>query len=106
MTPLEWVGAIVAVLICLAGVLAAIGYLLDIASKQWDRIVWRAAERFIRERGQHMRSQLYWWEQPEQAAVWLACAEHMHDGSYPDVSTVRDQTYKRCLEEVKARRSW
>ena len=105
MTALEWVGAIVAVLVALGILLAGFGHFADVLVRHWDRIVWRAAERRIRERGSQMRHQGYWWATPEQAAVWLACAEHMADGEYPNASVVRDKTYRRHLDQILADRS-
>ncbi len=62
------------------------------------------AEKRIRERGTQMAYQQSWWETPEQAAVWLACAEHMAEGNYPQANVIRDNTYVRCLKEIKERR--
>ena len=104
MTALEWVGAIVAVL-CSLGVAAfGFGYCADKLIDQWEKLVWRYAEKRIRERGTQMIYQQYWWETPEQAAVWLACAEHMAEGNYPQANVIRDNTYVRCLKEIKERR--
>lgn len=103
MTPLEWVGAIVAVLVSVALMLLAFGYAADRLWGRIDAMIWRAAEKRIRERGTHMRSQSYWWETPEQKALWKACADHMADGNYPDASVIRDQTYARHLADIKAR---
>lgn len=104
MTALEWVGAIVAVLVAFGIAAAGFGYMSDVLCRHLDRLLWRMAERRIRERGGNMKNQHWWWETPEQAAVWLACAEHMADGGYPDAEKVRDETYPRVLKEVLERR--
>lgn len=102
MTPLEIVGAIVGVLVGIALLLLAFGYAADLLWRHWDQTVWRAAQLRIRERGSQMRNQSYWWETPEQKALWRACAEHMADGEYPDASVVRDRTYQRHLADILA----
>lgn len=100
MTALEWVGAIVAVLVAFGIASAGLGYLWGAIWSHIDGVLWRMAEKRIRERGIHMKHQHWWWEKPEQAAVWMACAEHMAEGNYPEIGAVRDQTYPRMLREV------
>lgn len=78
--------------------------MLDVAEKHLSQLLWRMAERRIRDRAAQMRNQHYWWDTPEKAAVWIACAEHMADGSYPEASTIRDQTYPRVLKQLTENR--
>lgn len=105
MTALEWVGAIVGVLVGLGIAAAGIGHLIDVVSERVDRWIWRLVEKRIRQRASQMRNQHWWWATPEQAAVWASCAEHMADGDYPDIHTVRDKTYPRVLRELIEQRS-
>lgn len=105
MTPLEWVGAIVAVLVALGIAFFGLGYLVDILWRRFDQLLWSRAERRIRQRGDHMKHQHYWWPNPEHAAVWIACAEHMADGNYPEAEKIRDHTYPKALAKVLASRA-
>lgn len=105
MTPLEWVGAIVAVLVALGIAAFGIAHLYAVIWNHLDRLLWRRAEQRTRERGVQMKHQHWWWETPEQAAVWMACSDHMAEGNYPSIDTVRDKTYPRMLAEVVQMRS-
>lgn len=105
MTPLEWLGAIVGILVGLGIFLFGAAYLTAVLVEKFDRIVDNAASVRIRKRAQQMKNQQYWWPNSEHAAIWVACAEHMADGGYPDVQVVRDQTYRLALSRILADRS-
>lgn len=103
MTPLEWVGAIVAVLIFLALALLALGYLLEKASEVWQRVVNRAVDQKMREMGNRIANTSYWWETIEQRALWKTCGETLARGEWLEAGTVRDQTYPQMLADLKLR---
>lgn len=104
MTPLEWVGAIVAVLVALGIAGLGLGYFGDIVVKHFSQWLWRMAESRIKARAQQMKHQQYWFSNPEHAAMWLACAEHMADGDYPEPERIRDRTYPAMLQKVLEQR--
>ena len=84
------VGGVVMAIAAAAILFALLAYAFDTVHRWHERQVNRAVEAELRRHGVDMHRLASWFNNVDQAATWMAVADNMSRGIWPDVRSVRD----------------
>lgn len=84
------IGYMVILLVAIGVFLVGLDILLNTLSNKIEQYVIDRTVEYIKEQGKRMLNDEFWFQDADQRAMWIAIAEPLSRGSFPDPATVRD----------------